>query len=189
MSLRYGGSRHRLGAAFVVAGLLLVATGSCRRQSATAQPAASPAALRTSPAPVHADARTEAVSAHLLLTGSYEVNRQVLAVCAIYPEHARRDLQISFEDAPHPQVVLLLKGFHGAGAYTAEARVRASYTGETSLQSKGVAHARLTVQPVAQPRPGSLISGMFSAAYFGEAGKGGVWASFERCFYGGEIGS
>jgi|HubBroStandDraft_3_1064219.scaffolds.fasta_scaffold04249_4 hypothetical protein len=179
-------SRHRRRRVMMLAaGVLLPAIASCRRPSAAAAPPTSPAAARSSAAPAHGEARTEAAAAHLLLTGSYAVDHAVLALCAVQPNH---DLQVSFQNGPLPQVVLLLKGFHGAGSYTAETRIRASYTGETSLQSKGAARALLTVEPVSRPRPGVLISGRFEGTYFGEAGRGGVAASFERCFSGGSAG-
>jgi hypothetical protein len=130
-------------------------------------------------------ARGDAASAHVRLRGAYTVDKDARVVCAVYPNG---DLQVSFQAPPGPQVVLRLPGYRGAGAYTAEARVRANYTGESSRQSRGPAQARLTVEEVARPEAGSLISGSFQGTYGGEAGTGEVAGSFERCVYAGITG-
>lgn len=130
-------------------------------------------------------ARGDAASAHVRLSGAYTVDKDARVVCAVYPNG---DLQVSFQAPPGPQVVLRLPGYRGAGAYSAEARVRANYTGESSRQSRGPAQARLTVEEVARPEAGSLISGSFQGRYGGEAGTGEVAGSFERCVHAGITG-
>lgn len=147
--------------------------------------AAAAAGAGGAPAAARGTARGDAASAHVRLSGAYKVDKDARVVCAVYPNG---DLQVSFQAPPGPQVVLRLPAYRGAGAYSAEARVRANYTGESSRQSRGPAQARLTVETVAQPEAGSLISGSFQGTYSGEAGTGEVAGSFERCVHAADHG-
>jgi hypothetical protein len=193
-------------AAALAAAMLQLAAGACRQQqhdtppaaavttgsagsagganaaAATEAPATPEGGAATStavtPPPVHGAARGEAASAHLRVSGAYTLDREARGVCAVYPNG---DLQVSFQAPPGPQVVLRLPGFHGAGAYSAEARIRANYTGESSRQSRGPAQAQVSVEEAALPQAGSLISGSFQGTYGGEAGTGEVAGSFARC--------
>ena len=126
---------------------------------------------------IRAQARGQSATGHLVLGGAYKADAAATAFCAL---NADKAFQVSFNVPGKPQVVLRIEGFKVAGQFEGETRIRANYSGENVHQSRG--KARVTVE-VSAASSGSLVSGSFSGDYDGEAGKGTVSGSFERCPY------
>jgi hypothetical protein len=126
---------------------------------------------------IRAQARGQSAAAHLVLAGSYKADAAADAFCTL---NADKAFQVSFNVPGKPQVVLRIEGFQGAGQFEGETRIRANYSGENVHQSRGKARVKVEVSAES---PGSLVSGSFSGDYDGEAGKGTVSGSFERCPY------
>ncbi len=124
--------------------------------------------------------RGEATSAHLTLTGAYVIDRDGGVVCAFFPNQS---LQVTFRAPQAPFVILYLKDWKGAGPYEADARIRATYSGETIRVSRGPVHAEIQSAP--GPQGGDVLAGSFSGTFNGEAGKGTVAGKFAGCLYKG----
>jgi|SRR6185295_2462135 len=131
--------------------------------------------------PVEAQAAGKAEKAHLVLTGDQKFDADARSTnCALFPN---KSFQVGINVPRAPVFVLQIENFHGAGEYDADARVRANYSGEVFLTSRGVAKTTITVVKSAQPGGPDAISGSFAGPYEGRGGKGNVSGSFENCLY------
>jgi hypothetical protein len=152
---------------------LLIACGAEERPRLTA----------AGPRPAEIPRRNEPAGergATLAATGrqSYQGSTSFLCV-----EHAEEGLQINFRtsDPEMPVVAVRIADFHGSGPYRARLFVTGRSRTGGLISSTGEANVQVTQQEPPDGAPAVLLSGSFTGAYGGPAGKGSVEGRFDRC--------
>jgi hypothetical protein len=160
----------------VLCGLLLPLLAACGAEEP-------PRLTAAGPRPAEIPRRSEPAGqrgATLAATGRQSYQGATSSLCV---EHAQEGLQINFRtsDADIPVVAVRIPDFHGSGPYRARLFVTGRSRTGGLISSAGEANVQVTQQDPPDGAPAMLLSGSFTGAYGGQAGKGSVEGRFDRC--------
>jgi hypothetical protein len=170
--------RHMRGYArsTVLCGLLLPLLATCGAEEPPRLTAAGPRPAEISRPGEPAGQR----GATLAATGRQSYQGATSLLCV---EHAQEGLQMNFRtsDADIPVVAVRIPDFHGSGPYRARLFVTGRSRTGGLISSTGEANVQVKQQEPPDGAPAVLLSGSFTGAYGGQAGRGSVEGRFDRC--------